>query len=213
MLQESAVTYAFLLGALPLLEKDGIDLRVYYVSSAELFDLLPIEEQQAIFPAERAAEAIGITGFTLPTMHRWIRSDLGRGMTLHPFRNGHFLGSGQGSVVLREAGLDGAESVPRDQGIPGRPQKLRSKSRCVSFRPGLRDGAGNPASSGMFLLPVRETASLSMSDMWEDVLLEHRYYWRASWAGCNANLQLIPTIPRAPGPYNRLANLGTGASK
>ncbi len=107
VLQESAVTYAFLLGALPLLERDGIDLRVYYVSSAELFDLLPIKEQQAIFPAEHAAEAIGITGFTLPTMHKWIRSDLGRGMTLHPFRNGHFLGSGQGSIVLHEAGLDG----------------------------------------------------------------------------------------------------------
>jgi transketolase len=107
VLQESAVTYAFLVGALPLLEKDGIDLRVYYVSSAELFDLLPVEEQREIFPPERAAEAIGITGFTLPTMHRWIRSDLGRAMTLHPFRNGHFLGSGQGFIVLREAGLDG----------------------------------------------------------------------------------------------------------
>jgi transketolase len=107
VLQESAVTYAFLTGALPLLEKDGIDLRVYYVSSAELFDLLPVDEQRAIFPSEWAAEAIGITGFTLPTMHGWIRSDLGRTMTLHPFRNGHFLGSGQGSVVLREAGLDG----------------------------------------------------------------------------------------------------------
>jgi transketolase len=107
VLQESAVTYAFLVGALPLLEKDGIDLWVYYVSSAELFDFLPTEEQRAIFPPERAAEAIGITGFTLPTMYRWIRSDLGRGSTLHPFRNGHFLGSGQGSIVLREAGLDG----------------------------------------------------------------------------------------------------------
>ena len=69
--------------------------------------MLPVEEQQTIFPSEHAAEALGITGFTLPTMHRWIRSDRGRAMTLHPFRNGHFLGSGQGSVVLREAGLDG----------------------------------------------------------------------------------------------------------
>ena len=107
VLQESAVTYAFLLGALPLLEKDGIDLWVYYVSSTELFDFLPAGEQRELFPPERAAEAFGITGFTLPTMYRWIRSDLGRAMTLHPFRNGHFLGSGQGSIVLREAGLDG----------------------------------------------------------------------------------------------------------
>jgi hypothetical protein len=28
-------------------------------------------------------------------------------MTLHPFQHGHFLGSGQGEVVLAEAGLDG----------------------------------------------------------------------------------------------------------
>jgi hypothetical protein len=50
---------------------------------------------------------MGITGFTLPTMFRWVKSDLGRSMTLHPFRKGHFLGSGQGEMVLAEAGLDG----------------------------------------------------------------------------------------------------------
>jgi hypothetical protein len=50
---------------------------------------------------------MGITGFTLPTMYRWIRSDRGRAATLHPYRKGHFLGSGQGPAVLAEAGLDG----------------------------------------------------------------------------------------------------------
>jgi hypothetical protein len=50
---------------------------------------------------------MGITGFTLPTMYRWIRSDLGRAHTLHPYRKGHYLGSGQGPMVLAEAGLDG----------------------------------------------------------------------------------------------------------
>ncbi len=108
LLQESAVTYAFIEHALPLLEKDGLDPWVYYVSSAELFDLLPAEEQQAIFPEERAREAIGITGFTLPAIFRYIRSDRGLASSLHPFRNGHFLGSGQGEVVMAEAGLDGA---------------------------------------------------------------------------------------------------------
>ncbi|HSD50974.1 MAG TPA: hypothetical protein VLG48_06150 [Candidatus Methylomirabilis sp.] len=107
VLQESAVTYAFLEQALPLIDKDGLDLWIYYVSSAELFDLLPASRQRQIFPEARALEAMGITGFTLPTMFRWVRSDLGRSMTLHPFRNGHFLGSGQGEVVLAEAGLDG----------------------------------------------------------------------------------------------------------
>jgi hypothetical protein len=40
-------------------------------------------------------------------MYRWIRSDLGRAHTLHPYRKGHYLGSGQGPMVLAEAGLDG----------------------------------------------------------------------------------------------------------
>jgi transketolase len=107
VLQESAAAYAFIEEALPLLDKDGIDLWVYSVSSAELFDLLPAAKQGRLFPEERAREAMGITGFTLPTMFRWVTSDLGRSMTLHPFRKGHFLGSGQGEIVLAEAGLDG----------------------------------------------------------------------------------------------------------
>jgi hypothetical protein len=54
---------------------------------------------------------MGITGFTLPTLYRWIRSDLGREHTLHPFAKGHFLGSGTGAMVLAEAGLDGASQA------------------------------------------------------------------------------------------------------
>jgi transketolase len=111
VLQESAVTCAFVEQALPLLVKDGIDPRVYYVASAELFDLLPPEERQRIFPEAHGREAVGITGFTLPTMFRWVLSDLGRAHTLHPFAKGHFLGSGQGAMVLAEAGLDGASQA------------------------------------------------------------------------------------------------------
>ncbi len=107
VLQESAATYAFVEEALPLLDKDGADLWIYHVSSAELFNMLPLEERQAIFPDERAREAMGITGFTLPTMFRWVCSEFGRTHTLHPFQKGHFLGSGQGEIVLAEAGLDG----------------------------------------------------------------------------------------------------------
>jgi transketolase len=107
VLQESGATYAFVQEALPLLERDGLDPWIYYVASAELFGALSEEERRRIFPEERAQEAMGITGFTLPTMFRWVRSDLGRAMTLHPFQHGHFLGSGQGEVVLAEAGLDG----------------------------------------------------------------------------------------------------------
>jgi len=111
VLQESAVTYAFVQDALPRLEAAGIDPRVYYVSSAELFALLPAEEQARIFPQRLGLEAMGITGFTLPTLYRWILSDLGRAHSLHPFRGGRFLGSGQGSVVLAEAGLDGTSQA------------------------------------------------------------------------------------------------------
>jgi transketolase len=107
VLQGSGVTYAFVEEALPRLEQDGIDLNVYYVASAELFDALPKDQQQEIFPESRAREAIGITGFTLATMYRWVSSERGRAHTLHPFRTGHFLGSGQAEKVLAEAGLDG----------------------------------------------------------------------------------------------------------
>jgi transketolase len=107
VLQGSGVTYAFLEEALPLLDKDGIDLDVYYVASAELFDLLSPSEQEHIFPSQKAHDAMGITGFTLPTMYRWIRSERGLSATMHPFQKGHYLGSGQAEMVLAEAGLDG----------------------------------------------------------------------------------------------------------
>ena len=111
VLQESGVAYAFVEEALPILEAAGVDLTVYYVSSAELFDLLPEEERERVFPAADAARAMGITGFTLPTMYRWVTSPAGRAATLHPFAKGHFLGSGAAKQVLAEAGLDGASQA------------------------------------------------------------------------------------------------------
>jgi len=107
VLQESGVTYAFVDQTLPLLMDNGIDLDVYYVASAELFDLLSYDEQNAIFPESVAMRAMGLTGFTLPTMYRWIRSDVGRSTTLHPFSHGRYPGSGPGERVIAEAGLDG----------------------------------------------------------------------------------------------------------
>ena len=107
VLRESAAAYAFVETALPLLLKAGADPWVYYVASAELFDMLPAAKRRKIFPEERSREAMGITGFTWPTMLRWTTSELGRSLTLHPFRNGRFLSSGPGDMVLAEAGLDG----------------------------------------------------------------------------------------------------------
>jgi transketolase len=107
VLQGSEVAYAFVEETLPLLRQKGINLDAYYVASAELFDLLPDEEKERIFPAKLGDAALGITGFTLPTMYRWIRSERGRKMTLHPFKRGHFLGSGQAHMVLAEGELNG----------------------------------------------------------------------------------------------------------
>jgi len=107
VLQGSGVTFAFVDEVLPRLEKEGVDLAVYYVSSAELFDMLPTSEQERIFPEERGREAMGITGFTLSTMFRWVLGEYGRSMTLSPFMKGHYLGSGQANKVMAEAGLDG----------------------------------------------------------------------------------------------------------
>lgn len=107
VLQGTGVTNAFLSGAWPLLRREGISLNVYAVTSTELFDLLPPGEREMIFPEAHQREAMGITDYTLATMTRWVRSDYGRAHSLHPFRHGHFLGSGSGANVMTEAGLDG----------------------------------------------------------------------------------------------------------
>jgi transketolase len=113
LLQGSGVAYTFVEEALPLLAKKGIDLDVYYVASAELFNRLTPAEQEAAFPAAAAESAMGITGFTLPTMYRWVRSAYGRQMSMHPFQNGRFLGSGQADMVLAEAGMSGPSQADR----------------------------------------------------------------------------------------------------
>jgi len=107
VLQGSGVTYAFVEEALPLIEQEGLNRRVIYIASTELFDLLPTADQERIYPQALADDAMGITGFTLPTLYRWVSSKLGREMSLYPFMQGHYLGSGQAEAVLREAGLDG----------------------------------------------------------------------------------------------------------
>lgn len=108
VLQGTGVANAFVFQTLPLLEKAGLDPHVYVVASTELFDAMPPADRARVFPEAHQQQAMGITDFTLATMTRWIRSDHGRAHTLHPFRQGHFLGSGSGAMVMSEAGLDGA---------------------------------------------------------------------------------------------------------
>jgi transketolase len=99
------VATIFVNEVLPQIIDQGLNLNVYYVSSAELFKLLPLEEQEQIFPEKLALEAMGITDFTLPTMYQWVRSNEGIRRTLHSFRSGRYLGSGSASKVLEEAGI------------------------------------------------------------------------------------------------------------
>ncbi len=107
VIQGSGVMNAFVEDVLPRLNESGLNMNVFYVTSAELFEALPTDEQEAIFPQRLKQEAMGITGFTLPTLHRWIRSEEGTRRTLHAFRHGRFPGSGQAHKVLEEANLHG----------------------------------------------------------------------------------------------------------
>jgi transketolase len=107
VLQGSEVAYSFVQRALPRLDAAGINVDAYYVCSAELFGLLPRDEQARVLPEHSRATAMGITGFTLPTLLPWISSERGRLASLHPFKGGLFPGSGHADQVLLQAGLDG----------------------------------------------------------------------------------------------------------
>ncbi|MBN1981901.1 MAG: hypothetical protein JW795_10230 [Chitinivibrionales bacterium] len=106
VLQGSEVASVFCQQTLPLLLKDSIDCTVYYVASAELFDYLTPRQQEKIFPQKDSQIAMGISGFTLPTLYRWVSSNNGRHASLYPFKKGHYLGSGRADTVMAEAGLD-----------------------------------------------------------------------------------------------------------
>jgi transketolase len=116
VLQGNGVATIFVHDVLPVLDREGWNLNVYYIASAELFNLLSREDQEAIYPQRVAMEAVGITDFTLPTMYRWVRSNEGIARTLHSFRGGHYLGSGAAAKVLEEAGIhaDGQLEMIRD---------------------------------------------------------------------------------------------------
>jgi len=103
--QGSEVAYAFAGGVLPRLREKGINLDVYYVASAELFDRLDEEEKRAIFPYSAASSAMMFSGFTPATTYRWIMSERGREFTMYPWKAGNFLGSGPGDVCLEQAGM------------------------------------------------------------------------------------------------------------
>jgi transketolase len=105
VLQGNGVASIFVNDVLPRLERQGLNLDIYYITSAELFHALPAAEQEELFPEALTYDAMGITDFTIPTLYRWVRSNEGIRRSLHSFRGGHYLGSGSASKVLEEAGL------------------------------------------------------------------------------------------------------------
>ena len=107
VLQGNGVASEFVNYVLPRLDEAGINMNVFCITSVELFNTLPAEEQEEIFPSELATEAMGMTDFTLPTLYRWVRSNEGLVRSLHSFREGCYLGSGKADMVLQEAGIDG----------------------------------------------------------------------------------------------------------
>ena len=90
------------------LNANGPDVNIVYITSRELFELLPKEEQEKLLPLELRRRAMGITDFTLPTLDGWLLSQAGRQHTLFAHKNGVFLGSGVALKVYEEAGLDAA---------------------------------------------------------------------------------------------------------
>ena len=107
ILQGSAVTNDFVTYVLPRLDEAGYNMNVYYAASAELFAMLPEDKQEEVYPEARRAEAMGITGFTMPTIYRWVTSDYGREHSIHSYSKGIYPGSGKADMVMREVGLDG----------------------------------------------------------------------------------------------------------
>lgn len=105
ILQGSGITNTFVSGVLPRIDEAGLNMNVFYVSSAELFSRLSEKEQSEIYPDELASEAMGITGLTLPTLYRWVTSREGRSHSIHAFKHGHYLGSGKAHKVFEEADL------------------------------------------------------------------------------------------------------------
>jgi transketolase len=107
VLQGNGVASIFVNEVLQRLEQKGFNLNVYYVTSVELFKLLPAKKQESIFPEVFTYESMGITDFTLPTLYQWVRSNQGIKRSLHSFLGGHYLGSGSAAKVLEEAGIHG----------------------------------------------------------------------------------------------------------
>ena len=92
---------------IPALEQEGLNVNIIYVTSRELFEMLPRAQQQALVPDELLRTAMGITDFTLPTLDAWLDSVAGRNHAVYPHKNGQFLQSARAAKVYEQARMDG----------------------------------------------------------------------------------------------------------
>lgn len=92
---------------LPVLDKEGLNLNIIYITSRELFEMLPPEKQRELIPTELLRSATGITDFTLPTLDAWINSVAGRNHAIYPHKDGKFLQSAGAPKVYEQAHMDG----------------------------------------------------------------------------------------------------------
>lgn len=93
---------------LPQLQKENVNVAVIYVTSRELFEQLPLQQQEQLVPSAWKTIATAITDFTLPTVDCWLHSDAGRACALWPHKSGSYLGSGSAEKVYEEAAMDAA---------------------------------------------------------------------------------------------------------
>jgi len=96
---------------IPALEKEGLNINIIYVTSRELFEMLPREQQQALVPDELLRTAMGITDFTLPTLDAWLNSVAGRNHAVYPHKNGQFLQSARAAKVYEQARMNGKHLI------------------------------------------------------------------------------------------------------
>ena len=106
LVQGAGAGRIFVEGVLPELKKQKANIAVLYVTSRELFELLPQAEQDKILPSAWKKIATAITDFTLPTVDCWLHSDMGRACALYPHKSGQYLGSAKASKLYEEAQMD-----------------------------------------------------------------------------------------------------------
>jgi len=107
IIQGAGVARNFVNAALPEFKKNGVKVNAWYVSSRELFDMLPEEEQEKILPFSVRGRAFGITDFTLPTIADLILSGKGKKYTMCRTKTAATSAAASRNTYMKKRGLTG----------------------------------------------------------------------------------------------------------